>query len=35
MMSDALFSTRIGSGDKGGWRRKTEILEMLRVERSG
>ena len=26
-VSDAPFSTRIGSGDIGGWRRETEILE--------
>ena len=26
-VSDAPFSIRIGSGDKGGWRRETEIFE--------
>ena len=26
-VSDAPFFTRIGSGDIGGWRRETEILE--------
>ena len=26
-VSDASFSFRIGSGDRGGWRGETEILE--------